>query len=113
MENKSALKILGPRIVMVTVPDLKTGRKLAKLILSQKQAACVNIVPGLESHYWWKKRVELSRECLLLIKTRQKNLKALHTLVKKNHPYDVPEFITLQIKEGSRDYLRWLGESVS
>lgn len=100
-------------VVFVTAPDRKTARALAKEILNNRLAACVNIVPQLESHYWWQGKIERSLELLLLIKTTRKQLAALEKCVLKKHPYDTPEFIALPIEAGSPRYLRWIRESVS
>ena len=99
-------------LALVTVPDAATGEKLAHLLVSEKLAACVNRVPGLASTYWWEGKVETAGEELLLIKTEKTRFKELVKTVKANHPYSVPEVISFRIKEGSRDYLKWLGESV-
>ena len=99
-------------VALVTVPDRKTGRKLAKVILEGRAAACVNIVSSLESWYWWQGRVEQGKELLLLIKTTADRLATLEETVLKNHPYDTPEFVVLQIDSGNEKYLRWICDSV-
>lgn len=99
-------------IVLVTAPDLKTARMLARVVLKARLAACVNIVKGIESHYWWRGRVEKGIEVLLIIKTSRKRLIALEKLVMSRHPYDTPEFLVLEIKGGNRRYLDWLNASV-
>jgi periplasmic divalent cation tolerance protein len=99
------------RIVFVTTPDLGMARKLARKILEARVAACVNLVPRLESHYWWQGKIEKSAEVLLLIKTERQTLRALEKLVLANHPYDTPEFVVLPIESGNERYLAWLGEN--
>jgi periplasmic divalent cation tolerance protein len=101
------------RIVFVTAPDLAVARKLARKILEARVAACVNLVPRLESHYWWQGKIEKSAEVLLLIKTERQTLRALEKLVLANHPYDTPEFVVLPIESGNERYLAWLGENSS
>jgi periplasmic divalent cation tolerance protein len=98
--------------VLVTVPDLKTARKLAQACLQSRAAACVNILPHIESHYWWQGKIEQGKELLLLIKTTRKRLRDLETCVLANHPYDTPEFIVLPIEAGNKRYLAWISESV-
>lgn len=98
-------------LALVTVPDAKTARRLVKAALDEKLVACGNIIPGLESHYWWKGKMERAREVLILFKTRTSRLKKLEKLVRDQHPYETPEFITLKLDSGSRSYLRWLRES--
>jgi len=101
------------RVVLVTAPDLKTARALAKAALRARLAACANLVPGLESHYWWKGRLERSPEVLLILKTTASRAPALESLILARHPYDTPEFITLSPRHGSRRYLDWLSASCS
>jgi periplasmic divalent cation tolerance protein len=100
------------RLVMVTVPDRKTGRKLARAALTKRAAACASLVSGLESHYWWKGKLESAREFLVLFKTEASHLPSLEELVRKHHPYEVPEFIALLITDGSPAYLDWISEVV-
>jgi len=97
----------GFLIVLVTAPDMKVARLLAKHCCSQRLAACVNVVPALESHYWWQGKLEKSREVLLLIKTRREKLAALERLIQERHPYDTPEIIALPPIAGTSRYLEW------
>lgn len=99
-------------MVLVTAPDLKSGRRLARAILTTRHAACVNLVPGLESHYRWQGKLEKSAEVLLLIKTTAARLRALEKLILAEHPYDTPEFVVLPITYGNRRYLNWVLESL-
>ena len=99
-------------VVMVTVPDLEAGRRVARAVLEQRVAACVNIVPGLESHYWWKGRLTTDQELLLIMKTTQECLTDLEATVLANHPYDTPEVVALSLASGSERYLRWLDGEV-
>jgi periplasmic divalent cation tolerance protein len=95
-------------VVLVTVPDRKTARRLARLILDEHLAACVNLVPRLESHYWWQGKIERSGEIQLVIKTTRRNLVRLETTVLAAHPYETPEFLVLPVQAGSSGYLKWL-----
>jgi periplasmic divalent cation tolerance protein len=99
-------------IVLVTAPNRKAARHVAKTALQARLVACANLVPGLESHYWWKGRIESAAEVLVIFKTVKKNLRKLETLVLKNHPYDTPEFVVVRLTAGSRRYLDWLVRSV-
>jgi len=103
----SIKSIKSCRIVLVTAPDLKTARKLAQAALRQRLVACANIIPGVESHYWWDEEVERSREVLILFKTTRAHLIDLQTLVAKEHPYTTPEFVSLGVDKVSRNYLSW------
>lgn len=98
-------------VVYVTVPNKEEGKKLAQSIIKEKLAGCVNRVPGIESIYWWNDKIETDAEELLIIKTRQSLLEALTAHVKANHPYEVPEVISLPISGGNHDYLKWLKEN--
>jgi periplasmic divalent cation tolerance protein len=100
-------------IGLVTAPDLGTARKLARAALRAKLAACGNIIPRIESHYWWEGKIHKSAEVLILFKTTQRQLRRLEELVLKEHPYDTPEFIVVSIDQGNERYLRWCEQSVS
>ena len=99
------------RIVLVTAPDQRVARRLARHALKERLAACVNIVPRVESHYWWLGKIESSAERLLIMKTTRARLKALESLILARHPYDTPEFLALRVTGGSRRYLNWLEQS--
>jgi periplasmic divalent cation tolerance protein len=99
-------------IVLVTAPDLKTARTLANAALRSKLVACANIFTGIESHYWWQGRIEKGAETMLAFKTTRRRLAALEKLVQAKHPYDTPEFVVLNIDQGSKHYLDWLSASV-
>ena len=105
---KSAAKF---SIVLVTAPDLKTARALAKAALSARLIACANLVPKIESHYWWQGKIESGTEVLLILKAPKSKLAALEKLLLAKHPYDTPEFLVLPISAGSRKYLDWLSAS--
>ncbi len=95
-------------VVYVTARDLAEGRKIAQHLLTQKLAACVNIVSGVESHYRWEGKLEQSSEVLLVIKARKAHFGKLAKAVKDVHSYSVPEIIALPIADGERKYLAWL-----
>jgi periplasmic divalent cation tolerance protein len=97
---------------MVTCSSRTEARKLARAVLTKKLAACVNILDGVESHYWWQGRLEEAKECLLLIKTTQAQTKAVTRAIKSAHSYMVPEVIFLPIVQGERKYLKWIRASV-
>lgn len=97
----------------VTAPDQDTARGLARLALESDLVACANLVSKIESHYWWRRKIESSVEVLIIFKTTKAKLKALERLVIAQHPYDTPEFIVLPITGGNRRYLDWIASSVS
>ena len=95
-------------LILVTAPDLKTARALVKAALSARLIACANLVPKIESHYWWQGKLESGTEVLLILKTSKTKLVALEKLILSQHPYDTPEFVTLPLGAGSQKYLAWL-----
>ena len=100
-------------VVLVTAPDLKTARKLARGALRARLVACANIVPKIESHYWWRGKIESGAEVLLVLKTTKMRLSKLEKLILVEHPYDTPEFLVVPLQAGAASYLRWLADSVS
>jgi periplasmic divalent cation tolerance protein len=103
----------GNRVVLVTCGTLTEGRKIARSLVSKRLAACVNVVLSpADSYYTWKGKLEVVREYLLVVKTTKKNLANLEKEVKRLHSYDVPELIALPVAAGSKDYLKWLEDSV-
>lgn len=101
----------GFHLVLVTAPDLKTARRLAQAALRAKLVACANLVPKLESHYWWQGKLERSGEVLLILKAPRRALPELERLILKEHPYDTPEFIALPLTHGTARYLAWWAEA--
>ena len=99
-------------LALVTAPDVETARSLAQAALKARLAACANLLPNIESHYWWQGKLERSAEVLLLLKTSTKKLAALEKCILAHHPYDTPEFLVLALNKGNERYLTWLGESV-
>jgi periplasmic divalent cation tolerance protein len=102
---------LTPRLVFVLAPSLDEARTLAKLLLDQRLAACVNLLPGVESHYRWKGRLETSAEVLLLIKSSSEQFGALRDLILAHHSYECPEIVALSPDEIAPAYRAWWEES--
>ena len=98
-------------IALVTAPDLKNARRLATAALNARLVACANLVPRIESHYWWQGKLERAAEVLVIFKTANRHLRFLEKLVLETHPYDTPEFIVVPLSGGSRHYLDWIGAS--
>ena len=96
-------------IILITVHDRKVADTLSEGLVSRKLAACVNIVPGVSSVYWWEGKLERAEELLLIGKTRLGLVPEITEYVKQNHPYTTPEILSLTIEEGSPLYLHWLG----
>lgn len=100
--------------ILSTVSNIKKARTLAGLLVSGRFAACVQILPGLESHYRWRGKKETIREVLLLIKTRTSLYKKTEAAILKYHSYEIPEIVCLPITQGSKSYLDWIsGETTA
>ena len=106
------MKTRGPHIVFVTAPSRRVAERLAKGILSEKLAACVNLIPGIRSWYWWKGKVASDPEVLLVIKTAAARLESLRRWIRANHPYELPEFLAVHVSYGDADYLKWIESSL-
>src|SRR5579864_2316547 len=100
------------RIVLTTAGSQEEARKIACALVERRLAACVNIVPQIESVYRWQEKVETAMEWLLLIKTQADLFDRVRDAVKELHSYDLPECIMLEIAAGSQEYLNWIAESV-
>ena len=99
-------------IVLVTAPSVKVARQLSRAALEARLVACANILPEVESHYWWKDRLEQGDELLITFKAEMSRLRELEKLIVKLHPYDTPEFIAFRIEHGTKRYLDWLGVEI-
>jgi len=97
-------------LVLVTAPP-DAGRELARKLVEERLAACVNQVPGIRSVYRWEGKLEEDEEVLLLIKTTGERLEALMKRVPELHPYRVPEVLALPVAQGHPPYLAWLAEA--
>ena len=103
----------SPRVVLVTAPDPETARRIARQVLEARLVACVNLVPSIESHYWWQGRIESAQEVLMIMKTIAGRIADLQDAVLAAHPYDTAAFVVLPIESGSDRYLDWIRASVS
>jgi periplasmic divalent cation tolerance protein len=100
------------RIVLSTTGSEDEARKIARHLVEHHLAACVNIVPHIESIYRWQGKVESSTEWLLLIKTNADKFSAVRDAIRRLHSYDLPECIVVSIEDGSAKYLAWLADSL-
>ena len=98
-------------VVFVTTKNLSEARRISLCLVKEKLAACVNIVPLVESIYTWQGRVCREKEALMMIKTRAAVFTRLERKVKSLHSYTVPEIIALPIRKGSKNYLAWVRQS--
>ncbi|MDQ7857984.1 MAG: divalent-cation tolerance protein CutA [Armatimonadota bacterium] len=99
---------MDPILVLVTARDADEAARLARVLVDERLAACVNIVPGVRSLYRWQGRVEDAPEVLLLVKSVRPRLEAIVARVRALHSYSVPEVIAMPITGGSEAYLAWL-----
>lgn len=106
MEGQSCI------VIFITTSTDEQAKKIANALLNKEKAACVNIIPGIHSLFWWQGKIDSASEALLMVKTRRQLLDDVIKLVKELHSYDLPEIIALPIIGGSEEYLEWIGESV-
>jgi len=97
--------------VHVTAPSREQAGEIARALVEERLAACVNIVGGMRSVYRWEGKIHEDEEVLCLVKTRPELLDALTERIRALHPYDVPEILAFEVADGSADYLSWLHES--
>jgi periplasmic divalent cation tolerance protein len=101
------------QIVLTTAGSEEEARKIARALVDRRLAACVNIVPQIESIYRWQGKIDENREWLLLIKTGAELFPAVRDAIRELHSYDLPECIAINIADGSTEYLKWLESSVA
>ncbi|MEM2842323.1 MAG: divalent-cation tolerance protein CutA [Candidatus Bathyarchaeia archaeon] len=99
-------------IVFITCQSIKEAEKIAKILLSKRLVACVNILPRIKSFYWWKGKIEKSQESLLIIKSKTSLLNKLINKVKLIHSYEIPEIIAFPIIGGYNNYIKWLNSEL-
>lgn len=99
-------------VIFITTASDEEARSLAKLLLDQRKVACVNIIPDVDSLFWWQGKVDSAQESLLIVKTRSSLLPEIVNLVKQAHSYGVPEIIALPVIGGNEDYLNWIDNEV-
>ena len=100
-----------PCVVLVTTSDRNEAERIAAALVKWKMAACVSILPGVESRFWWDGKIDTASEFLLMIKTTMDRFPDVEAAVKEYNSYKVPEIIALPIEAGHAPYLRWLAES--
>ena len=100
-------------LVWVAAPDAEQGATLARALVEEHLVACVNVVPGVQSIYWWEGSVQEESEVLLIMKTLARRVDALTARVEALHPYDVPEVVAVDVAGGSTAYLEWVAGAVS
>ena len=98
-------------LALSTFPDAETARRISNQLVTEKFAACANILPGVESIYRWKGKIENGAETLVLFKLSQDRQAAFEEKLRSLHPYEVPEIVFVPVASGLPDYLRWVAES--
>lgn len=99
-------------VVMVTGPNVRQYKRIARSLLEKRLVACANLVPLVHSLYHWKGKIADEKECLIILKSSRELFAALRVEVEKLHSYSVPEVIALPIIDGAPNYLNWITESV-
>ena len=94
-----------------TFPDAETARRISSELVTEKFAACANILPSVESIYRWKEKIENANETLVIFKLSENRQAAFQKKLRTLHPYEVPEIIFVPVENGVPDYLRWVAES--
>jgi periplasmic divalent cation tolerance protein len=95
-------------VVFITTTDEEEAGLISRVLLKQRKAACINIVPGISSLFWWRGKINSAQESLLVVKTKAPLLDEVIQLVKEIHSSDVPEIIALPIVGGNQEYLEWV-----
>jgi periplasmic divalent cation tolerance protein len=100
-------------IVLTTLPADFESRDFGRTLVEERLAACVNLLPAMDSVYRWEGQIEHDTERQVIIKTSRERVVALWERIRELHPYETPEFVVLTIQDGSDAYLRWIGESTT
>jgi len=100
-------------VVFITTGSTEEAQQISRILLEQRKVACVNIIPKVDSLFWWEDKLDSAQENLLIAKTKASLLPEIINLVKKVHSYDVPEIIALPIVGGNQEYLEWIEKSVA
>ena len=93
--------------VSTTVNSKERGDKIARKLLDERLASCVQVLGPIHSNYWWKGKIDRAREWICLIKARADDYSKIEAAIKKLHPYEIPEILALPVLYGNTDYLRW------
>lgn len=102
----------GYLVVLCTCPDHETALRIAEALVDRKQAACVNVLPGLTSVYEWEGTRQCEQEVLAIIKTREEAFAAVEETIRTLHPYELPEIIAVPLAKGFAPYLDWIHRTV-
>jgi periplasmic divalent cation tolerance protein len=95
-------------VVLSTCATQEEAEKLARILIEERLAACVNVIPRIRSYYRWKGAIESAEECLLVVKSSRELFSSIDAVLEKEHSYEVPEVLALPVVEGATNYLNWL-----
>ena len=99
--------------VITTTNTEEEARKIQRILVEERAAACVQIIGPISSLYWWEGKIEEAREWICLAKAKSEDYHRIESLIKENHPYEVPEIVALPIVAGSAEYLAWAGRETT
>jgi len=99
-------------VILSTCSNEEEAGRIARALIAESLAACVNVLPGARSFYRWKGQVEDSLECLLIIKSSRRLFGAVRAAIEKTHSYEVPEILALPVVDGAPNYLNWMRDSL-
>ncbi len=111
MRNNGILMTVSYQIVLTTCADAEQSQAVARALVEERLAACVNIIPQVQSVYLWRGSLQSDAEYLLVIKSRADKFAAIETRIKALHSYEVPEIIAVPVTQGSAEYLAWIAAS--
>ncbi|MDI6891921.1 MAG: divalent-cation tolerance protein CutA [Actinomycetota bacterium] len=99
-------------VVYITTSDIEEARRIAKTLVEKRLVACANIVPEIESLYWWEGKINREKEALIFVKTVREKVKNVIEEVKKLHSYEIPAIVSFDVSEGNKNFLDWISEEV-
>ncbi|MCL6557877.1 MAG: divalent-cation tolerance protein CutA [Firmicutes bacterium] len=104
---------MGYVLLYITAPNREEADSIGRSLVERRLAACVNILPQIQSFYWWEGQVQADSEVLLLAKTREELVEPAIAAVKQMHSYTVPAILAIEIKKDNPDFLKWLDEETN
>ena len=99
-------------VILITCANKKEAKKIARHLVNKRLVACVNLLSGVESVFWWQKKIDSATEVLLIAKSKRSLIARIISQVQSLHSYQVPEVIALPIVAGNQDYIKWINESI-
>ena len=99
-------------VILSTAGTLEEASKIAEELVSAHLVACVNLVPGIQSIYWWNNAVQKDQEILMIIKTEKRKFEEVKSVILSLHSYEVPEIISIPVDDGSKKYLQWIDQAL-